>query len=183
MKRLACAAALALAVTSCGGDDADYSYFAVDITLDRATIDDDFVKTIVGCTMFVYWTAGAGDPAMMIDNGDLQCARGTIRHDFGRADWSTRKSMGAVKFVVTMHDFANQVVASGTSAVETIVAKGEVTTTVVVTAPIPKMTPDGGPVDGGSPDNRADPSAGTRPDGATADGGTDTLGILDGSGN
>ena len=150
MRRLA-ALALALALLpTCGGEEATYSYFVVQVKLDPATVDFDLLNRINACAVLA-------QTPVREDSADLRCRRHMVASDLGNFEYTTSLTSGAIKFVLIANDFNGKLLIRGETAPLDI-QKGKTVMAELVGQPVPGAKPEPEPEpDAGSP---AGPDAG-----------------------
>jgi hypothetical protein len=156
MKRLGLVA-LWLGLASCDKTVA-YSYFNVNVTLDRTTIDDELLDLVSACGVLVTFDDGT------THTGDLHCVRHSLGTNLGTFQYTTSRTSGSLKFKVTMDSYWGAELAHGESATVGIAPSSTTSVDLVVSgiANAPRMPPSaGGPVDAAPPatGNDASPPA------------------------
>ena len=123
------------ALSGCA-DDTTYTYFAVEVSIDRASVDDDERRTIASCSLTV-----SGDDE---DAAALPCAPNRVEYKLGTADYSTDKESGTLRFKVIMRNLKDEVVAEGESQPVAIVSNTNGTPIPVTVVAIGKPAATGG---------------------------------------
>jgi hypothetical protein len=111
MKRapLAALAASLIACLAAGGceEDVTYSYFAVDVSIDRRTVDPDLLGAIRSCGVLVEHVGSERQ-----DVHSLPCSR-VDRWELGKFEYSLAGTSGQVRFRVTASNLDRKVLAEG----------------------------------------------------------------------
>jgi hypothetical protein len=146
MKRLAFVA-LWLGLAGCDKTVA-YSYFNVNVTLDRTTIDDELLDLVSACGVVVTLDDGT------TRTGDLHCVRHSLGTNLGTFQYTTSRTSGSLQFRVTMLSYWGAELANGESATVGIAPSSTTSVDMVVKGILnaPRMPPSaGGPVDAAPP--------------------------------
>lgn len=101
-----------LGLSACS-DGTQYSYFAVQVSIDPASVNEEMLRSIDTCTLTV-----EGDDQ---DFQGLSCGLNKVKLEVGTAEFSTNKERGQLRFLVVMRDINRKDVARGESAPVAIV--------------------------------------------------------------
>jgi len=162
MTRPTCAfaVAVALGVTAGCEDTVTYSYINIDVKFDRMTIPPELIDQIEGCAVFA-------DTPVRRDQDDLRCRRHMVPYEYGKFQYTTTLTSGAIKFTVRAVDFNQVIIAAGEVGPLTIKRGGSVDDSILVKA-VPQETPDAGTGPEAGPRDATTPDAAT-PDAAAPD--------------
>lgn len=170
--RLAAAGVAALLLGGCT-EEVTYSYFEVNVAVDRASVDMETLAKVAYCAMYVKDPAGS-----TIAMSNLPCQRGTVAFEYGKVGWSTKRTSGQVVFSVLMQDFNFITLAQGESGAITVVPNQTTPAALLVKSVAPAQ-PDGGVRDAGRDDAATDAATdggirdATAADGPAVDAGAD----------
>jgi len=135
--------ALALLPT-CGGQEATYSYFVIQVKLDPASVDFDLLNRIQACAVLA-------QTPVREDSADMRCRRHFVANDLGNFEYTTSLTSGAIKFVLIANDFNGQLLVRGeTAPLDIQVGKTVMAELVGQAVPGAKPAPEPAP-DAGSP--------------------------------
>jgi hypothetical protein len=119
-----------LGATGCE-ENVNYGYFLVDVTVNQAA-SQEFLDRIAVCGVTVLDSEGNS-----IAEDSLKCPKCSVTtHKIGTIDWSTKRTGGAVQFVVTVNSIENdptRLLGKGMSSTLSISPNGVVKGTVDVT--------------------------------------------------
>jgi hypothetical protein len=166
--------ALGLGLGSCD-KKVDYSYFNVNVTVDRTTFTDELLDLVSACGASATLDDGR------VDLGDLRCVRHKVAdgNSLGTFQYSTSRTTGSVKFKVTLTSYWGADLGTGESSTVGIASNSTTTVDLVVKA-LPDA-PTGPPTAGGPdaagtagpPPDAAAPELDAGVDGPAGDGGVD----------
>jgi hypothetical protein len=130
---------LALAILpACSDKAVTYSYFLVSAKLDPATVPFELRDQIETCAIYA-------DTPLREDAADLHCRRHQVMNDLGTFEYTTTLTSGAIKFVLVVSDYNQQVVARGESTPIDI-DPGKTAMGSVVAVAVPRASDDAGTV-------------------------------------
>ena len=155
MKRALTLAALALVLGSCD-KKVDYSYFNVNVTVDRTSLDDELLDLVSACGASATLDDGR------VDLGDLRCVRHAVvnGNSLGTFQYTTTRTSGSVTFKVTLDSYWGAELGTGQSKTVGIAPNSTTSVDLVVSAvpDAPRMPPSaGGPDAAGTSDVDAAP--------------------------